>query len=92
MTAENRGSPASWSAPTNCFNEAAADDRGKRRQRGRMVDRAVASMRPRPMTAENGVRAAGSAVRAGASMRPRPMTAENAGAAANELNRGMALQ
>ena len=36
------------------FNEAAADDRGKRRGRGRLeAERRAASMRPRPMTAEN---------------------------------------
>ena len=53
MTAEN------WSAgrtpPCGCrrFNEAAADDRGKRGQLRQRVSEVVASMRPRPMTAEN---------------------------------------
>ena len=35
------------------FNEAAADDRGKQRQDGGDGDGDDASMRPRPMTAEN---------------------------------------
>ena len=39
---------------TRCFNEAAADDRGKRRRvPGGPAGRLDASMRPRPMTAEN---------------------------------------
>ena len=37
----------------------------------------LASMRPRPMTAENGDEPRGAAPRERASMRPRPMTAEN---------------
>ena len=30
MTAEKRPASAGWSSSTRCFNEAAADDRGKR--------------------------------------------------------------
>ena len=36
-----------------CFNEAAADDRGKRTRRTDTRAGGAASMRPRPMTAEN---------------------------------------
>ena len=78
MTAENgstgrRARRWSWS-----FNEAAADDRGKL---AADLDRAAkgvgASMRPRPMTAENRPHRHQRADRRRASMRPRPMTAEN---------------
>ena len=54
MTAENSGRAGSRSLRSLRFNEAAADDRGKRR----LTDKVPyatnhASMRPRPMTAEN---------------------------------------
>ena len=41
--------------PTNRFNEAAADDRGKPDEDARLLKVFPASMRPRPMTAENSV-------------------------------------
>ena len=41
------------------------------------LDPLPASMRPRPMTAENSPLPASSAESGAASMRPRPMTAEN---------------
>ena len=50
--------------PTARFNEAAADDRGK--LEGRVIvleDGLVASMRPRPMTAENLISVASSTSR-----------------------------
>ena len=61
-----------------CFNEAAADDRGKRGRPRPRFGSIQASMRPRPMTAEN-VQTLEQVARRGrlASMRPRPMTAEN---------------
>ena len=60
------------------FNEAAADDRGKRRGEWTVPWLLRwASMRPRPMTAENILTALVSPTREMASMRPRPMTAEN---------------
>ena len=102
MTAENGGRPRRVPWRSSCFNEAAADDRGKLRvvraallanrrfneaaadDRGKLrlvvgvhdpdVD---ASMRPRPMTAENKSLAQFAAATPFASMRPRPMTAEN---------------
>ena len=54
MTAENTGREHRRAVRHHCFNEAAANDRGKSRPvvlRGR--GRVAASMRPRPMTAEN---------------------------------------
>ena len=55
--ADDRGKRCSSASVTSCgpcgFNEAAADDRGKRRPAHRGAGRPVASMRPRPMTAEN---------------------------------------
>ena len=54
MTAENSGDPGANRGQDHRFNEAAADDRGKPCGRGttcRPLRRA--SMRPRPMTAEN---------------------------------------
>ena len=81
--ADDRGKPPDPPRPDvgpKSFNEAAADDRGKR-----LVDQLPAaarraSMRPRPMTAENARRARRRRRRrVGASMRPRPMTAENSG-------------
>ena len=56
MTAENSSPIHPRSAPAARFNEAAADDRGKLGDP--MLDvlgRTPASMRPRPMTAENAV-------------------------------------
>ena len=54
MTAENRPRAADRRRRRNRFNEAAADDRGKpRRRRGGAAPAPAASMRPRPMTAEN---------------------------------------
>ena len=56
MTAENPGPAAASRRRRRCFNEAAADDRGKL---GVLMNNArmevAASMRPRPMTAENGL-------------------------------------
>ena len=77
MTAENLAGRGAGSAGAACFNEAAADDRGKRPPAAIPDDRAHASMRPRPMTAENELEAVKGDRRALASMRPRPMTAEN---------------
>ena len=55
--ADDRGKPGSRAQPEDArprFNEAAADDRGKPfRFRGLRGAGSVASMRPRPMTAEN---------------------------------------
>ena len=53
MTAEN--AVAAWvgSVRSACFNEAAADDRGKQVDPVALRRLVVASMRPRPMTAEN---------------------------------------
>ena len=57
MTAENRVAGLMAAARGRRFNEAAADDRGKHRNRARHVERSqAASMRPRPMTAENASR------------------------------------
>ena len=54
MTAENRTRRASSARAARCFNEAAADDRGKPdSRRGTWAPTSSASMRPRPMTAEN---------------------------------------
>ena len=54
MTAENASSRRRTSGSRRRFNEAAADDRGKQRQRlVRGPIKRPASMRPRPMTAEN---------------------------------------
>ena len=83
MTAENGAVPDRLFSRLHGFNEAAADDRGKlepQRPAGRRCD--VASMRPRPMTAENGQPVLLVLVVLSASMRPRPMTAENRPAAA----------
>ena len=79
MTAENRALPMSKSTGAGFgFNEAAADDRGKPLvSHVRASLEAQASMRPRPMTAENPGTSNRGVVRASASMRPRPMTAEN---------------
>ena len=67
MTAENPPSPRRAARRGARFNEAAADDRGKRRGReGIDVPAPAASMRPRPMTAENAAgvnQAAGAIVR-----------------------------
>ena len=53
MTAEN-GAIASDDPASASFNEAAADDRGKQRDVVRFeIEPRPASMRPRPMTAEN---------------------------------------
>ena len=77
----------------NSFNEAAADDRGKRGVPGLPEGAAVgASMRPRPMTAENTPGTDGRDVAVRASMRPRPMTAENKSAFSSVPMRGAALQ
>ena len=48
-----RGRRVGGSVRSACFNEAAADDRGKRRRDRVRRRRRRASMRPRPMTAEN---------------------------------------
>ena len=54
MTAENPGTPRAPIPRPGSFNEAAADDRGKPRAKGPApIPPALASMRPRPMTAEN---------------------------------------
>ena len=79
--ADDRGKPASRCAPPwprAGFNEAAADDRGKPDRVDLGADRLDgASMRPRPMTAENRRVLQLGGLGAAASMRPRPMTAEN---------------
>ena len=78
MTAENGESGAVCKVSrASRFNEAAADDRGKRQGRALGVVDRDASMRPRPMTAENPLGHVLSRDEAAASMRPRPMTAEN---------------
>ena len=55
MTAENSAGPAGDRCRSaNRFNEAAADDRGKLEgDRAHAIAALSASMRPRPMTAEN---------------------------------------
>ena len=78
MTAENsrRASPRPRRRPG--FNEAAADDRGKLPLVTFGGAKSAASMRPRPMTAENErQRLVRGPIERPASMRPRPMTAEN---------------
>ena len=79
MTAENLGVDGSGRPVDAGFNEAAADDRGKPRAVGLADGRhhGDASMRPRPMTAENLTHLRRPPLRLLASMRPRPMTAEN---------------
>ena len=78
MTAENSSPSRARGTPADRFNEAAADDRGKRPRAGDHAGEVVAaSMRPRPMTAENVRAEGGRTPDADASMRPRPMTAEN---------------
>ena len=78
MTAENLSASRIVPAARRRFNEAAADDRGKLRIREQYKRGCFdASMRPRPMTAENMLAADAKPTRHGASMRPRPMTAEN---------------
>ena len=82
--ADDRGKPSStWTAAAGQrrFNEAAADDRGKPPRPPPPAAGELASMRPRPMTAENRQRLAVRAEHRRASMRPRPMTAENMPAA-----------
>ena len=78
MTAENRG-PRRWTKTKwSCFNEAAADDRGKPPRSmppfegAESFNEAAADDRGKPAG-----RLAGALGEAGASMRPRPMTAEN---------------
>ena len=89
MTAENLPRVQSILPRVQCFNEAAADDRGKLTYRHYFTRfPTYASMRPRPMTAENNLDITRMAdYHAGASMRPRPMTAEN-GAARREPHSG----
>ena len=53
MTAENLQDAGLARRAAHGFNEAAADDRGKRPMKGLPVEGVPASMRPRPMTAEN---------------------------------------
>ena len=54
MTAENPRGCAARRLRGRCFNEAAADDRGKPAPVGVVASFSIgASMRPRPMTAEN---------------------------------------
>ena len=54
MTAENPSPPSPRPSRMRRFNEAAADDRGKPHKLPRTTSPALtASMRPRPMTAEN---------------------------------------
>ena len=54
MAAENRGDGDALEAGGRCFNEAAANGRGKQRRPGHAVPGAgLASMRPRRMAAEN---------------------------------------
>ena len=78
MTAENGHGLDGRRRPRPRFNEAAADDRGKpARYVAVRILAARASMRPRPMTAENADGDIETAAGATASMRPRPMTAEN---------------
>ena len=77
MTAENDRSPDRLATTRHSFNEAAADDRGKPVLIVDTNHPIVASMRPRPMTAENPVSDGGKHPILPASMRPRPMTAEN---------------
>ena len=78
MTAENRRSTRFGRTCAVCFNEAAADDRGKlARVAAARMNGLDASMRPRPMTAENMRSRHSTCSTCFASMRPRPMTAEN---------------
>ena len=54
MTAENRTVAGHCGSARPGFNEAAADDRGKPQALEQVARRGgLASMRPRPMTAEN---------------------------------------
>ena len=79
MTAENLSSSRRRKRGCGCFNEAAADDRGKPPGAPPKPCGAIlASMRPRPMTAENERSRIVVEAERSASMRPRPMTAENA--------------
>ena len=81
MTAENAPVGVTQRRARSGFNEAAADDRGKHVEiRGRATEIRFASMRPRPMTAENPLPERPPCAHVAASMRPRPMTAENAAA------------
>ena len=54
MTAENLVRQRGLSEADDGFNEAAADDRGKLDGAVEIDSVTLASMRPRPMTAENG--------------------------------------
>ena len=80
MTAENGVAAGAGGGNAAGFNEAAADDRGKRDQtpKAQVLEVLRASMRPRPMTAENMHHGRVTDDVPQASMRPRPMTAENA--------------
>ena len=78
MAAENASAcSCSASSAAGCFNEAAANGRGKQTDSRKASARMPASMRPRRMAAENAGGEAAAAARTGASMRPRRMAAEN---------------
>ena len=81
MAAENTRHTRLPGLPSCCFNEAAANGRGKLRRAGRRRSPLPhASMRPRRMAAENQPQLDLPADPAAASMRPRRMAAENIGA------------